>query len=512
MRRVSGSLGLNGLVLLCFAMTALVVTEGEMSFFVIGNAIVGLFCVIAWLTSSRDGLSTFLGKRSTRYGANAIVASSLLVGIVVMGNFLATRYTLRWDMTESKVFSLSPQSIQVVAVLEQDLELIGFVEAGIDPALRDLFDSYARGSDRVSTRLVDPDVSPDLAERYRITNYNTVRVAYGEQAKLVTDPGEQTITNAIIQLTQAEKKSVCLVEGHGEADSNDIADPRGNGVFRQALENENYEVRTVLLATLDGPPNYDCDLLIVSGAPKPWLEQEMTLLGQYLEAGGNALFLVSATRDDQFSEVLAGYGLNVGKNAVIDQVVRLFQGPALGLDPIVARYGSHPITTDFTERTIFPLARTLEPEENTPDGITVTALAFTSESSWAESDVSGIFENSEATLDPSVDRRGPLAVASAAQRTGPDEKNGARIVAFGSDQMVNNKFINHFFNRDLVLNAAGWTVGEENLISIRPRSVRASRVQLTTNQVTQIFYLSVLILPELLLLVGIAVWSSRRNA
>jgi ABC-type uncharacterized transport system involved in gliding motility auxiliary subunit len=41
--------------------------------------------------------------------------------------------------------------------------------------------------------------------------------------------------------------------------------------------------------------------------------------------------------------------------------------------------------------------------------------------------------------------------------------------------------------------------------------VRASRVQLTPDQVQRIFYLSVLILPELLLLVGIWVWSRRRS-
>jgi len=61
------------------------------------------------------------------------------------------------------------------------------------------------------------------------------------------------------------------------------------------------------------------------------------------------------------------------------------------------------------------------------------------------------------------------------------------------------------------LNAVNWAVGEDKQISIRARAVRASRIALTPEQVTRIFYLSVLIVPELLLLIGISVWNRRRS-
>ena len=59
------------------------------------------------------------------------------------------------------------------------------------------------------------------------------------------------------------------------------------------------------------------------------------------------------------------------------------------------------------------------------------------------------------------------------------------------------------------MNSVGWLVGEADLVSVRPRNVRASRVQLTQEQGTTIFYLSVLVIPELLLIAGIAVWWRR---
>ena len=49
----------------------------------------------------------------------------------------------------------------------------------------------------------------------------------------------------------------------------------------------------------------------------------------------------------------------------------------------------------------------------------------------------------------------------------------ARLVVFGNAGFANNQFIGQYFNRDLLLNTVSWLVGEEELISIRPRTIRA---------------------------------------
>jgi len=66
-------------------------------------------------------------------------------------------------------------------------------------------------------------------------------------------------------------------------------------------------------------------------------------------------------------------------------------------------------------------------------------------------------------------------------------------------------------NGDLFLNAVGWLVGQEELVSIRSKSVRASRAELTPHQSVQVFYLSVLVIPQLLSAIGIAVWWRRKS-
>ena len=160
--------------------------------------------------------------------------------------------------------------------------------------------------------------------------------------------------------------------------------------------------------------------------------------------------------------------------------MRLFQGPALGLAPLVETYdASHEITKALKGRTLFPMTRSVSAAEGTP-GVKATELVKTSTSSWAETDLTALFQNQQAALDP-TDRKGPVPIAVAAELdlkqlggTGTD----ARIAVFGSSEFADNQhFEGTFFNQDLLLNTIGWLVGQSDLVSIRPRArARVARV------------------------------------
>ena len=107
----------------------------------------------------------------------------------------------------------------------------------------------------------------------------------------------------------------------------------------------------------------------------------------------------------------------------------------------------------------------------------------------------------------------PIAVvvnADLKQMNSGKKEGTARLAVFGSVEFAQNREMEGtYYNRDLLMNTVGWLVGQSDLVSIRPRGVRASRVQFTADQGTVIFYLSVLLIPELLLIAGIAVWWRR---
>jgi ABC-type uncharacterized transport system involved in gliding motility auxiliary subunit len=515
-RRSNGLLGLIGLILLVFAGVSFALTSGATVYdklYIAAHAVVGIILLIAYFSAGIENLRTFLGERSTKYGTSTIVASLIFIAILAIINFISYRHNHRFDLTSESVYSLSPQSVQVLAGLTKDLRMEAFVEGGMNPELDDLLKNYAASSSKVTYRLVDPDREPELAEKYGVKSFNTVRIQYGDASNQVTQPTEETLSNAVIKLTRSGRQTVCVIEGHGEPDVDDKEGQHGLSQAKTALENENYEVKKVLLASMEKVPD-ECKVVLIAGPTRPFLSQELPQIDAFLKAGGRALFLLSPQHADELISFLEPWGVKVGNDVVVDQVVRLFQGPALGLAPLVETYdSSHEITKELKGRTLFPMTRSISANAEGKPGIKAVELVKTSASSWAEVDIDGIFQRQQATLD-GADRKGPVPIAVAVDADlklmGVPDGKDARIAVFGSTEFADNRNLEGtYFNRDLFLNTVGWLVGESDLLSIRPRAVRASRVSFTEAEGVAIFYLAVLLMPELLLIAGLSVWWSR---
>jgi ABC-type uncharacterized transport system involved in gliding motility auxiliary subunit len=253
---------------------------------------------------------------------------------------------------------------------------------------------------------------------------------------------------------------------------------------------------------------------VVAGPQKPYLQSELTALGTYLDGGGRALMLLPPRNGAEFQPLLSKWGVKLGHDVVVDQVIRLFQGPALGLSPLVNTYGVHEITRDFKQRTVFPMTRSVHADGAGKKGLHLTELVKTSPSSWGETDLDALFQRSEASFDAAKDTKGPVPIAVVTnadlKQMGSDKQGTTRLAVYGSVEFATNRELDGtYYNRDLLLNTVDWLAGQADLLSIRPRAIRASRVQFTAEQGTVIFYLSVLLVPELLLIAGIAVWWRR---
>jgi ABC-type uncharacterized transport system involved in gliding motility auxiliary subunit len=94
----------------------------------------------------------------------------------------------------------------------------------------------------------------------------------------------------------------------------------------------------------------------------------------------------------------------------------------------------------------------------------------------------------------------------------PEESNKpeTRIVAFGDSDFASNAWLGIQGNRDLFMNTVNWLAQQENLISIRPRDPEDRRINLTADQQQRIFWLTVFIIPGLVLLAGVQTWWRRR--
>src|SRR5690606_26532249 len=171
--------------------------------------------------------------------------------------------------------------------LEQDVEMQAFLEGGHDPEIESLLESFSYASPRVKTRLIDPDKQPELTEKYGVRAYGTVRVAYGEQATTVAQPSEETLTNAIIKVTTQTTQTVCFVEGEGEPDIDDAQTARGFAGVKEALTNENYVTKKLILVQ-EGKVTDDCNILVVAAPQRPLPQQQIDAIAAFLQKGGQA--------------------------------------------------------------------------------------------------------------------------------------------------------------------------------------------------------------------------------
>jgi len=520
-RRSASIFGLLGFLFLAFGFVATAfVTSPASDPYVLFNVVVGAVFLAIYLVFGVENLRTLIGSRSTRYGAGAVIYSLLFVALVIGLNYLGIRHHRQWDVTEASVYTLSPQSKKVVEALKDKLVLTAFTDGGTNPQLQTILDGYRDAAPgTVETRMLDPDKEPSLAEQMKITTVPSVHIQFGNESFVVTQPTEETVTNGIIRVTRPGKKVVYFTEGFGEAGIQDPQDPKGFANAKLALEQENYEVKSLLLPSVEQIPD-DASIVVLAGPTRPLTEPAITALEAYLKRGGRLLALAGPRiGGPKLAPFLAGWGVKLGDDIVIDREVRLFEGPRLGVVPLSRTYGTHPITQGFRDFTAYPQTSSVEPAAEGKKGIQATSLVKTSESSWAETDIDGVFVQGTASLDDK-DRKGPVSIAVAVTAnlkemglTPPEGVTEARLVVFGTPLFIDNQQLAQSqLNGDLFLNAVGWLVGQEELVSIRSRSVRASRADLTPAQAARVFYLSVFIIPQLLIALGIWVWWRRRTA
>ena len=455
MRRSAALYGILGLVLLAFGLVDYFISSG-FRLFVWVNLVGGIFSIVLWITSSRSELSSITTGRSARYGANAVIYSIAFIGLLVAINYISTLHHTRLDLTSreglqpfepvDKHGQGSEEAAQVLRLLP------GRRKSGCARALRDLRVLLAQADLRAGRSRQASGARRAFQSVGDGHHASAVWRRDNGEGTNVTDLTEESLTNAIIRATRSTKKVIEFLDGHGEADPDDAESQTGYGTIKKDLEGEGYEVRKLELAQLPKVPD-DANLVVVAGPIKPLGQHEIDALNDYLKHGGRMIAMYRPQRpdnpiDEDAMVKLAGeWGVKVGNDIVVDQVVRLFEGPALGLNPIVQNYGEHPITKDFKQRTVFPMARSLTAEPNLKPGLTVTPMAKTSDTSWAEVDLDTLFRQQKAELT-AKDTRGPIAVAMAVdgnlEQLGGG-KGDARIVVYGSTEFADNQNVTHVF-------------------------------------------------------------------
>ncbi|MEE8161101.1 MAG: GldG family protein, partial [Acidobacteriota bacterium] len=282
-----GYAGLFSLFVALFYYSVFQQWDGRLQIAVYGGAGLILVHLVANFSKLRAAMST----RAARYGGAAGLMTLLVLGILVLANFLNVRHHKRVDLTEKQLYSLSEQTRKVIENLETEVEVVGFFRT--EPA-RISFQNFMQEFRYVSSRLnyesVDPEEDPGKTSQYEIQRNGQVVVSSGSKREMVDDYSEEKIINAIIKVTRKEEKVVYFLEGHGERGIQDT-EAQGFSLVREAVEKQNYQVKSYNLAQENKVPE-DATLLVSAGPKVNFFPNEVNLLQEFLASGGKLLLLV----------------------------------------------------------------------------------------------------------------------------------------------------------------------------------------------------------------------------
>ena len=489
----------------------------------------GIVALATYIMMNLAHLKQGFKRKSFIYSSNLLLVIVLVIGILAILNYFFAKNHYRMDFTETKLHSLSGQSVSVLKGLDDNVNIKLFFREGnySRASMENLMEIYSYHTNKIKYEFIDPDKNPGMVKRYEIAEDGTTIFACGEKESRITSTSEEDITNAIIKISRESKKVIYLLEGHGEASLEESGD-NGYSTAKDELEKLAYEVKKLSLALEDNFPD-DISLLIIPGPQKDLLPNELETIRNYIQNGGRVFFMTDPEAAPGLMPYLEEFGIKLENDLIVDTVSRLFGGDYFM--PVVNEYEYHSITDKFRYATFFPYTRSVSPTEEKPEGISTSIIAKSSQNSWSERQL----DQQEVTFSEEDDVSGPISLAVVATIQPKEEKQEeseeesseeekkqeteqeiqakpeGRIAVFGDSDFVTNRYYYLSGNGNFFLNTVNWLTEEEDLIAIQPKTSSPRTIQLSPSQGRLIFFVSLVILPLAVLITGISIWVRRRS-
>ena len=454
-------------------------------------------------------------RKNKKFGLFSVLLAIFMVAIIILANYgvelLSERYPLKADISQNKLYSLSEYTKNVMKELDKDVEVYAIYGRGQENSfILEVLYRYQRESDRISVNVVGEKEMPELSYKYDTSNNGlnsgTYIFACGDNFRIVNEDdlsdynmytkqetemyAEERFTQAIIEITSDEVKTVYMVSGHGEDD----------GGLDGILSKNGYAKKEISLVNNKVPA--DCTVLMVRNPVSDFSETEITAMDEYLYNGGSMMVLF----DPAAYEISNFYAyLSSRWNVLVSDeiVVEMDSTRTQNGQEFYASGAGHEIgknILDVNDQNGYVLAsfsKSVEPV----DGTKAKAVMSTSESGFKIP--FGKIENEE-------DMMNAIYAAGQASIAATSEMNGGKIAVFGSSYYFVDTIFNNpdFVNKELFLNAMDWLHGNKINTGIRPKSLIGTTLTITDAQQTMITVVIVLF-PLLILLYGIYTWIRR---
>jgi len=470
-------------------------------------------------------------KKQLRWQNVAFVAIFLIMmGILA---WLSVRFEYSADWTSNAKNTPSDATLQLLSTVEEPLKISAFISSPDSPAKKEinsLIKMYQRYKKNISVEFINPQNEPDLVREKNIRFEGELILEMSEQEEKLKAFTEQSFTNAIQRLARKTEHWIIFLEGHDERS------PYGDSSFdfsswTQLMKAKGLNVRGYNLASNSVIPD-NTSLLVIADPQKNLLHGEIQVLLNYIEGGGNLLWLLEPENSQSvefqgLEELAETLGIELVPGMVVDPNTQL-----LGInDPrftLIPEYPRNPITENFNSMSIFPTSKAMEffgSEEWDSE-----VLFETMPRSWSETDDTV----GDIQMDVGQDIPGPLIIGLSLNRRilppdesepldreltdneieeddldKPDEEQ--RVVVIGDSDFVSDAYIGEAGNMDVAMNIVNWLVKDESFISIPSKTRTNTNLELSKTHQIIIGVGFLIIIPVGFLSAGLIIWMRRRK-
>jgi ABC-type uncharacterized transport system involved in gliding motility auxiliary subunit len=440
---------------------------------------------------------------------------AVVLAVLVAINVAAASTRAQVDLSANRRFSLSSETRAVLRAVKQPLDITAFINesGGAARDARFLLARFGEVNRHIDYEIVDPDERPSEARRFGITSYATVVLEYDGRRADAPQVSEPDLATAILRLLRARTPTVCVTTGHGEAALDDDG-PSGLSKVATLLEQNAYRARTIDLAR-GGDVPAACEVVWLAGPRVALTPAESDSLRRYEREAGKLLVLASPLSEANLNPLLEPYGITFLGGVVADPDRSASVDPT---DVVAEDFPTANPVMDGIPRLQLPVTGGLltAPPDDLPAGLTVSRLAVSSGAAWVEATPDEGF-----APDPG-DLPGPVALAAAADdsriEAGAERRVGGtrpgivrtRVVVTGSAEWPTNQLLDRLGNRRLLVGALSWLTQEEELLTVATRLPGARPLPWTAERQRQTLFVTVGVVPALVVLAGLASWGWRR--
>lgn len=468
-------------------------------------------------------LETEKSQTALRGGSYSLIITAVVLAIVFVVNIFVSSLPVtltKYDMSATKLYSITSNTKVVVNGLNQDVTIYWIVQSGEEnKIIENLLSKYDSLSDHIHIVKKNPDVFPTFAQQYtdkkvennslvvesgkrsRFISYNDIFLKDANMYTFTTTTsfdGEGAITSAIDYVVNEQLPQLYVLEGHGEAEL--------PSTFSRQLEKDNIEVKTFSLLTVDSIPK-EADAVMIYGPTSDISQEEKNMLEDYVEDGGKLLVMAGPTKNgvlENLYSLLSDYGVEAKEGMVVeaDREHYAFQAPYI----LIPDMKSHEITDSLIEENYYPIvpvAQGLTLQE-TSGNATVKALLSTSDYAFSKLegfDISN-YEKEEGDID------GPFTVSVVVETS-----NDGKIVWLGSSLFLEDMYnaYSSGANVDLGMNALSSLIGESEAMAIRSKSLDYNYLTISESTSSFLKVIMIGVYPLVYLGIGIFIVLRRRR-